>query len=298
MTRSSAICASSADNRSSSVITLGFSAEPVVDISGSSEGLLYSECLARMMMAGDVIRGGAFIDDLETYGGIELLDAAIIDLVLDALADDPKVLLGCNISPRTLSDTTAWKSVLRRVDQRQWLAGRLTLEITETCPLSEIPHARARLAELKRLGCRIAMDDFGAGYSRPQHLQDANIEWDIIKIDRSCFAGQQDAASLHGNLHSLMSQASRFAPVLVVEGLETYDRLAAAQNAGARFGQGWLFEGAIRDRWTTLPAGSRLSTAIKRGCATVKPRPLSVSRSGQSSPPFPMGSTPTDEGFA
>lgn len=298
MTHPSTPCASSSVDGGSAVVRLGFTAEPIVDISGASETPLYSECLARMMVADSaVLKGGDFIEDLETYGGIELLDAAILDLVLDALADDPGVALGCNISPRTLSDATAWKSVLRRVDERQWLASRLTLEMTETCPLNEIPHAGSRLAELRRLGCRIAIDDFGAGYASTQYLQQADIEWDVVKIDRSCFAGPHDGPSVRNTLHSLVLQASCFAPVVVVEGLETYDRLSAAQDAGARFGQGWLFDGPVRDRWMTPGAASRLSAAMMRSCATAKQLSRSNPRSGQGVHPCAKHSQAAEKGF-
>lgn len=247
------------------VIRLGFTAEPIVDICSACETPLYSECLARLMVADNLtLKGGDFVDDLEACGRIDLLDSAVVGLVLGALVDTPNVMLGCNISPRTLSDPIAWNGILRSIQERQWLARRLVLEVTETCPLNEIPDVARRLTEAQRLGCQIAIDDFGAGYASALHLQGVDIKWDIVKIDRSCFGGPQDTRSLSARLQGLVSQASCLAPLVVVEGIETYDRLKMAQDAGARFGQGWLFDGSVRDRWMVPGSASQLTAAMKK----------------------------------
>lgn len=271
-----------ASDDNSVVIRLGFTAEPIVDIGGSSESPLYSECLARMMVADKLLlTSGDFVDDLDAFGGIDLLDVAVVDLVLDALMEVPHVALGCNISPRTLSDPVAWKRVVRSIDERSWLAQRLTLEITETCPLNEIPGLGQQLAEMQRLGCRIAIDDFGASFGSTKHLQDVDIAWDLVKIDRACFVDLRDHASSYARLHSLVSSAARFSPIVVVEGIETYDRLSAARDAGACFGQGWLFDGSVRDRWMRPEAASRLTAAMKRNCTMQQQVLRPVSSSGQ-----------------
>lgn len=276
--------AGAASDEGSAVVRLGFTTEPIVDIGDASETPLYSECLARLMVTDHLmLQSGDFVDDLEACGRIDLLDSAVVELVLDALADTPNVTLGCNISPRTLSDLTAWNGILRGLHERQWLARRLILEITETCPLNDIPKVARHLAEVQRLGCQIAIDDFGAGYASTQHLQGLKIQWDIVKIDRNCFGDLQDGLSLRTRLQTLMAQASRFAPLVVVEGIETYERLSVAQEAGARFGQGWLFDGSVRDRWMVPGSASQLTAAVKKYRAMVQQlmRPAAPSGQGQ-----------------
>lgn len=276
------------------VLRLGFTAEPIVDISTASEIPLYSECLARLMVADTLmLNSGDFVDDLEACGTIGLLDSAIVELVLDTLADTPNVALGCNISPRTLSDPVAWSGILRGLYERQWLAKRLVLEVTETSPLREVPDIAQRLGEVQRLGCRIAIDDFGAGYASTQHLQGTNIQWDIVKIDRSCFRDLQDSRSLRRRLQGLVSEASRFAPLVVVEGIETYDRLSIAQDAGARFGQGWLFDGSVGDRWIVPRLAAQLTVAVKtyRAKGQQMMRPITPSGQGAYAPQTKLLST-------
>lgn len=232
-------------------IRLGFRAEPVVDLLHFDASALYSECLARVMIDGRMsLAGGDCIGELEASGDIGLLDAAVAGLVLDALADDPRAYLACNVSPRTLADADAWGWLLRCIGTRAWLAGRLTLEITESLPLDEIAEAAARLAEARRLGCRLAIDDFGAGFAVPARLRRVDIAWDVVKIDRGCFRDPPDAPRGRERLRALVLAAEAFAPVVVVEGIETRRHLAAAREAGARYGQGWLFEARAPQRWT------------------------------------------------
>ena len=232
-------------------IRFGFAAEPVVDLHHLDGTALYSECLMRVMVAESVmLRGGDLIGALEGGGETGLLDAAIVDLVLDGLAEDPHARLGCNVSPCTLADPSQWAWFMQCIGERRWLASRLTLEITESCPLGEIAGAAERLREAKRLGCRLAIDDFGTGFATPAFLYGVDIDWDIVKIDRSCFGDLGKTPSDHDGLLYLIQLAKSFAPVVVVEGIETQEHLTLARKAGARFGQGWMFDGPVCDRWS------------------------------------------------
>lgn len=255
-------------------IRLGFVAETIVDLLHLDAAPLYSECLARMTVAESVLLTASdFVGDLEAQGVIGLLDAAIVDLVLDALADDLHIRLGCNISPRTLADRAAWNNLVRRIGARSALAARLTLEVTESAPLDDIPEAAARLREARALGCRLAVDDFGAGFATSAYLRGLDIQWDLVKIDRACFGDMRKTPSKRDGLRSLVGLAACFAPVVVVEGIETRQHLAAARDAGAHYGQGWIFDGAVRERWTApgVVAGAQLAGAMMAGGATLRP---------------------------
>ncbi len=257
-------------------IRLGFCAEPIVDLVHFDATALYSECLARMMVAESVLlKASDFVGDLEARGDIGLLDAAMVDLVLDVLADEPYTHLGCNVSPKTLADANAWRWLLYRIESRAWLASRLTLEITESSPLNEIAGAAERLGEAKRLGCRLAIDDFGAGFAAPAYLLGIEVAWDMIKIDRHCFGDLRKTPSARDGLHALVGRAACFAPIVVVEGIETKEHLAAARAAGARFGQGRMFDGPVCDRWNVPDeaTGARLTAALLTHGAVLRPSP-------------------------
>src|SRR5690606_8435122 len=145
-------------------VHLGFTKEPVVELPHRDSAVLYSECLTQVAIGDNLLRhGGDFVGHLEDRNDIGLLDVAMIDMVMDALADNPHTRLGCNISPRTLASADNWAWLLHRIGERPWLADRLTLEISESRPLDEIDHFAERLHEVQRLGCQLAIDDFEAG---------------------------------------------------------------------------------------------------------------------------------------
>lgn len=265
---------------------LGFAVEPIVDLATLEENSPYSECLARLLIDETLhLRAGAFVGDLEAGGVVGILDAVIVDLVLDALAADPAVRLGCNISPKTLSDPWAWDAILAKIAERSRLAVRLTLEVTESAPLDVIDDAAVRLNQAKAYGCRIALDDFGTGYAVADRLRGLEVNWDIIKIDRSYLGNLRQSPSCRDGLASIVALAGCLAPVIVVEGVETPAHLALARACGAHFGQGFLFDGKMPTTWQPLDphAHARFAGALRHNKTVV---PLLRSTSSQTEGPF------------
>ena len=216
---------------------LSFAAQKINRIDAPEE-VLYWECLARLTDSdGSVHEAGAFAPYLELRGQSFDLDSSILDLVLQALADDPKIVLGCNISAANLSATDRWSAILNRIGAHPELTPRLILEITETYPMFDA--AAERLATARALGCRLALDDFGTGFATRARL--LSIEVDIVKIDASFVRGVGVNADGRDTLHRLVEFAARAAPVVVVEGVETEAQLEAARAAGAPHVQGFLF---------------------------------------------------------
>jgi len=231
---------------------VGFVAETIVDLK-QRESVLYSECLARLLLPGGNIRmPSAFIPGLEAAGGITELDRFILELTLAELEANPAVSLGCNLSPDNLADDRLWASVVERIAEHPHLASRLVLEITESRPLDEIPQVTQRLAQVRELGCRIAIDDFGAGYASPFRLLGLDMEVDIVKIDKSFLHARQRTPSGKDNLLRIVGLGLCLAPVVVAEGIETKEQLMMTRAAGATHGQGFLFPRDTPGRWRTI----------------------------------------------
>lgn len=98
-------------------------------------------------------------------------------------------------------------------------ADRLQLEITETAPFDNEPAAIRQLCELKRLGVRIVLDDFGRGYMSLSHL--VALEVDGVKIDRCFTRSLPDSAKAVAVVTSMIRLAARLSLSVVVEGVET-----------------------------------------------------------------------------
>src|SRR6185295_16373577 len=97
------------------------------------------------------------------------------------LANSPDVQLSLNISPNTTTDPEWWGSMDAAMRANPSIGQRLIVEITETAAIQDIDDVRGFVTRLKNHGCRIAIDDFGAGYTSFRNLRKLGV--DIIKVD-------------------------------------------------------------------------------------------------------------------
>ncbi len=203
----------------------------------NADRLLYGECLARLLNRdGTITSAGEFIPILDIWGKTPLLDQHIIKLVLDELDTDSRAVLGCNISTDSLTDAE-WSLIYRQLVERAHLVHRLVLEITETRPLSDIMTANRCLAAARKLGCLIAVDDFGSGQVTPWQL--LRLEVDIVKIDASFVRDIKESHPRGNSLQFMIGLAKCAAPTVIVEGVETNTHLIDAVMAGATHAQGY-----------------------------------------------------------
>ena len=119
-----------------------------------------------------------------------MLDHAVMTAVVNRFETDPTAKLGCNLLALSFVSDAWWESLLERLAAQPDVAARLTVEFTETAPLSDLDAASAFVRRIQSLGCRIALDDFGAGNSSLAFAR--AIRPQVIKIDSSwsaCCAG-------------------------------------------------------------------------------------------------------------
>lgn len=212
--------------------------QPICRADDRSE-LLFAECLARLAdEEGRTIMPGVYLSALERLGLTSLFDRQIIRAVIDQLRRRPDCVLGCNISALSASVDAWWRMVFPRLVRDADVAGRFVVEVTESaCPYS-FDAAAALVSLIQKTGCRVALDDFGSGFSSIGFARQA--KFDIIKIDGSYVrnrASGEDAALL---LEHLVALAKDVAGDVVVEGIESDADLAAAHIAGAQWLQGYL----------------------------------------------------------
>ena len=150
---------------------------PVVEVE-------YGEILVRMIGDdGDHIPPGAFLPAAERYNMISHIDFWVIEAVFRYLheLDTQAINLAINISGSTLSDNNLLPFVKRCLDQYKVVGEQLCFEITETAAVSDLKAANTFIRELKKFGCKFALDDFGRGLSSLVYLK--NFEVDYLKID-------------------------------------------------------------------------------------------------------------------
>ena len=212
--------------------------QPIVSTT-TRKPVLY-ECLLRMEQPdGRIVTAGEFIEVAEQLGLSRLIDRRTLEMSIAFAKQHPDVHLSVNVSSLTCSDHE-WMAALHKLTggQRQ-ITERLTIEITETAAIDDMDQSIAFVDTLKELGCRVAIDDFGAGYTSFKNLK--HLAVDMVKID-GAFVKNLSADRTDAIFINTMAQLARsFGMTTVAEwvGDETTAQLLA--DAGIDYLQGFHF---------------------------------------------------------
>jgi diguanylate cyclase (GGDEF)-like protein/PAS domain S-box-containing protein len=217
--------------------------QPVVDL--ASGQIVGAEALLRLRgIDGELVSPLEFVPIAEETGLIvELGSWVLVEACRRAAGwqalrpDGPPAHVAVNISTRQLHEPGLERVVAAALDHSDLDPGLLTLEITEGALADAEPEAEETLHALRRLGVRLSIDDFGAGYSSLGRLR--RLPVDELKIDRS-FIGEvsEGEAPL---VDAILAMASRLGLSVVAEGIETAEQAAFLADARCDRGQGYLF---------------------------------------------------------
>jgi diguanylate cyclase (GGDEF)-like protein/PAS domain S-box-containing protein len=215
-------------------------AQPIVDL--RSGAVTQHELLLRMVDdEGDLVPPGAFLGVAERYGLMAEIDRWVASEAIGLLAEAERhgtpLRLEVNISGSSLGDAAllaALESDLRAaaIDPRN-----LIFEVTETAAVADVTLARRFADRLAALGCRFALDDFGAGFGSFYYLK--HLPCDYVKIDGEFVAGCTSSETDRLVIGSLVSLAHGMGKQTIAEfvGDEQTQRQAAA--LGVDFAQGF-----------------------------------------------------------
>ncbi|MBN3801826.1 EAL domain-containing protein [Paraburkholderia sp. Ac-20336] len=213
---------------------LALSLQPIFNV-GEQDRSLYDECLARVILPEShcAMMPSSFIPSIERALLMNEFDQIVVSSVIDRLAADDTLMLGCNISAASAALSHWWTAIIDRLKRRPDIARRLVLEITETAPLKPA-EAQEFSRCLNRLGCKVAIDDFGSRYGT-QNAIDIGTP-DIIKLDTSFLTDAKDTSHGFERLHRMTGLAR----TVVIEGVEDEMDLDIVTRAGFEWAQGHL----------------------------------------------------------
>jgi EAL domain-containing protein (putative c-di-GMP-specific phosphodiesterase class I) len=198
----------------------------------------YFECLLRMRdEAGRIVVGAEFITPVEQLGLIGHIDRFVLEEAVRELDTYPEVRLGFNVSGLTAGDRPWLRSLISRLRNRPALARRLVVEITETAALGDIEESARFVDTLRDAGCRVALDDFGAGHTSLRHLQSLAV--DIVKIDGSFIRNLSDSPEDRVFLRHLLGLAKGFGLSTVAECVESAEDASLLRAEGIGYLQGY-----------------------------------------------------------
>ena len=214
-----------------------------------------------------------FIPVAEESGLINRIGAWVLETACRQLAEwralGHDVWLSVNLSPKELHDADYAARVADVLAEYNVPPQRLVLEVTEHAVATDMDELVRRLAEVRATGVRIALDDFGAGYSSLTQLRTLPV--DILKIDHALVAEPESRTGTAAPLVDVVVRLGhRLGLEVLAEGIGTLAQREVVEEAGCRLGQGSLFGwGVPAEHFET-----RLRTLRPLG-----PRPLPAPRS-------------------
>lgn len=149
-----------------------------------------------------------------------------------------KAGVSVNVSPAQLRNRGFVDIVRNTLTSEKLAPERLTLEITETALLSDNAATRAQLKELRAMGVKIALDDFGSGHSSLAYLN--KYRFDKLKIDRSFIAGRRRNRVNAAVINAAISLGRDLGFEVIAEGVETEEQLKDLASLGCNSLQGYL----------------------------------------------------------
>jgi diguanylate cyclase (GGDEF)-like protein len=151
----------------------------------------------------------------------------------------PDITISVNVSPLQFRRADFVDVVERILQETDFDATRLELEVTESTLLGNVDTAELAMFRLKALGVRLALDDFGTGYSSLLYLR--RFPFDKLKIDRSFVHSIERAADAAAIVHAVVSLGRGLGMKVTAEGVETAEQQLFLRAAGVHMMQGYRF---------------------------------------------------------
>lgn len=233
--------------------------EPVVACASRTKA--FYECLMRIRSAdGSLVDAREVIPVAERLGLVRLLDHRVLELLVSEMAAVPALTASINVSPASTADPDWWASLDALLRAQPTVGQRLIVEIRETAATHNLDDTRGFIARVKDLGCRIAIDDFGAGPTSFRSLRRLGV--DILKIDGTLVQNMARSAYDCAIVRTLIDLARRLGLQTVAKWVQDEEAAKTLEAWGCDHLQGALIGLASIDRpWGTVVPVDRRKAA-------------------------------------
>ncbi|KQY97427.1 diguanylate cyclase [Pseudolabrys sp. Root1462] len=236
-------------------ISLAF--EPVAN--AAQHSVAFYECLIRAHREDGVqLAAGDIIPAAERLGLVRMLDHRVLELVVDELVAAPHLCTSVNVSPASALDPGWWSGLGAMLRANAGVGERLIVEITETAAIHDIDDARGFVSRAKDFGCRIAIDDFGAGNTSFRNLRRLGV--DIIKIDGAFVQNLTKSEDDRAFVQTMIDLAHRLRIRSVAEWVQDEEAARLLSGWGCDYLQG-AFVGLASSERPWLPEKKSKSAA-------------------------------------
>lgn len=218
--------------------------QDIVPLNNKVKTTHHCEILVRLKNElGEIIPPMAFIPAAERYNLMTLIDQQIIQKTLYFLKDNlftsSLLSIAINISGQSLCENDFIDFIINKFDETKIDPSRIIFEITETAAITNLSHAIHFIKQLKKLGCRFALDDFGSGLSSFSYLK--NIPVDYLKIDGSFVRDIDKDPTDFAFVQSINQIGHVMGLETIAEYVEDDTILKKLEEIGVDFAQGYHF---------------------------------------------------------
>ncbi len=218
--------------------------QPIVSARGRK--ISHYECLLRLVKPdGSVLSAGHFVPAAEQMGIVHLVDRFSLESAIAQLKAHPGLTLAVNVSGTAASNPAWLQSFVDYVRAERAVASRLIVELTETAALHHFEENARFVSQLRELDVRVAIDDFGAGYTSFRNLQMLHV--DTVKIDGSYVKELSQSPENQVFVRTLVGLARNFDIKTVAEWVGSDEDAALLQSFGVDYFQGFHFGEPVMD---------------------------------------------------
>jgi diguanylate cyclase (GGDEF)-like protein len=218
--------------------------QPIVH--AGTRKVMHHEALLRMERPdGEIVSAGYFVPAAEQLGIVHMVDRFALEAVIAKLKAHKTASLGVNVSGTAAGDPAWLQSFVDHVRDNGEVAGRLLVELTETAALHHFEENARFISQLRELGVRVAIDDFGAGYTSFRNLQLLHV--DIVKIDGGYVKDISASPENQVFVRTLVGLAKSFNMRVVAEWVSSDADAALLQSFGVDYFQGYHFGEPVID---------------------------------------------------
>jgi len=200
----------------------------------------HHEALLRLVnQSGKISSAGPLIPVAEKMGLIDIIDTMVMEMVISELRLAPDLHLAFNVSNMTTEDSVWLDHLSRLLHETPEIAPRLIVEITETAVIRDLRRTAFFVASLQSMGCQVALDDFGSGYTSFRQLKALSV--DIVKIDGVFIKDLAQSADNQFFVKTLLDFAQGFGLTTVAEFVENGEITKILMDMGVDYMQGYYF---------------------------------------------------------
>ena len=215
--------------------------QPVLELKNKT--ITHYETLIRMIGSdGDLIEPGNFIPVAEKMGLIHEIDLWVVNRAIDILHALPEkhknTSFNINLSSHAFQDTALLPLLKEKLAKTGIQANRITFEITETAAVANFSQTREMIMNIRELGCRFALDDFGSGFSSFNYIKEFPV--DYLKIDGAFISNLLHDQVDQTLIKSMIEIAKKLNKKTVAEFVENQKVLDLLIEYGADYAQGYF----------------------------------------------------------